>query len=123
MTIPQPGEVWLADIPFIPRRVQAETNSLVLWPPDFVAHSLQITTDMRLMRASSGGQTPARLSLILNAPWNYERRGLKTASGFGALDGRRRCGGGGGNFGAATFHDGCSLAKLGRRWFARGVHR
>lgn len=35
----------------IPNRFQDETNSLVLWPPGFVARSLQITADMRLARA------------------------------------------------------------------------
>ena len=49
---------------------QDELNSLVLWTSDFVAHSLQISMDIRLIRASSEIQTPARLKLTLKAHWN-----------------------------------------------------
>ena len=54
----------------IPIRFQDEPNSLVLWTAEFVAHSLQIASDMRLVRASPPVQNPACLSLILKARWN-----------------------------------------------------
>ena len=49
---------------------QDEINSLVLWTSGFVAQSLQIAADMRLIRASPAIQNPARHSLILKAHWN-----------------------------------------------------
>jgi hypothetical protein len=45
-------------------------NSLQALPLAFVAHSLQISLDMRLIRVSPDAQNPARLNLILKAHWN-----------------------------------------------------
>ena len=58
----------------IPIRVQAELNSLVLCASGLVARSLQTAAGMRLTRASPEPQNPARLSLSLNAHWNYPSR-------------------------------------------------
>jgi hypothetical protein len=54
--------------------VQAETDSLVFRAAGFVARSLQIAADIRLPRAWPTAWNPARLSLILNAHWNHQRR-------------------------------------------------
>ncbi len=56
----------------IPMSVQDETNSLVLLASGFVARSLQTAAGMRLAGASPEAKSPARLSLILNAHWNYQ---------------------------------------------------
>jgi hypothetical protein len=49
---------------------QDDSNSLVFWPLSFVAHSLQISLDMHLIRGSTEAQNPARLRLILKTHWN-----------------------------------------------------
>ncbi len=55
----------------MPLRVHDEMILPVLFDAGFVAHSLQIPLDLRLVCSSLESKIPARRRLVLNANWIY----------------------------------------------------